>query len=172
MNVYLSKNEFSAAIWAATSSKGKAITKRQQKRRGHNVSETRVNCPNAAAKPRTATSPMQKFSKREGLKPINSEVIIEKVERWHSYFSDDPCDPPGDCGFFLAMHAELDGLRQQVQRARTAFEHEKAANSEQTEEIQTMEKNLVSMAREVEKLRAEIANVPGKRDRASYIPFR
>eukprot|EP01018_Ginkgo_biloba_P014711 Gb_17540 [translate_table: standard] len=66
-----------------------------------------------------------------------------------------------------AMHTELDGLRQEVQRARTAFEYEKAANSEQMEQIQAMEKNLVSMAREVEKLRAEIANVPEKRGRAA-----
>ncbi|XP_077218994.1 DNA double-strand break repair protein [Tasmannia lanceolata] len=50
---------------------------------------------------------------------------------------------------------EIDGLRQELVRARTAFEFEKKANAELMEQRQAMEKNLVSMAREVEKLRAE-----------------
>lgn len=41
---------------------------------------------------------------------------------------------------------------------RTAFEYEKKANAEQLEQRQAMEKNLVSMARDVEKLRAELTN--------------
>eukprot|EP00262_Sarcandra_glabra_P018038 TRINITY_DN637_c0_g1_i2.p1 TRINITY_DN637_c0_g1~~TRINITY_DN637_c0_g1_i2.p1 ORF type:complete len:298 (-),score=71.57 TRINITY_DN637_c0_g1_i2:169-960(-) len=54
-----------------------------------------------------------------------------------------------------AMKADVDGLRQELVRARTAFEYEKKANTEQIEQRQVMEKNLVSMAREIEKLRAE-----------------
>lgn len=38
---------------------------------------------------------------------------------------------------------------------RRAFEFEKKANEEQLEQKQAMEKNLISMAREIEKLRAE-----------------
>jgi hypothetical protein len=41
---------------------------------------------------------------------------------------------------------------------RNAFEYEKKANAEQLEQRQAMEKNLVDMARELEKLRAEAAN--------------
>ena len=45
---------------------------------------------------------------------------------------------------------------------RTAFEFEKKANTELLEQRNAMEKNLVSMAREVEKLRAELTNFEKK----------
>ncbi|XP_057967115.1 protein FLX-like 4 isoform X2 [Malania oleifera] len=54
------------------------------------------------------------------------------------------------------MHAELDSLRQEHQRLRTAFEYEKGLNMEQVEQMQAMEKDMLGMAREVEKLRAEV----------------
>lgn len=57
-----------------------------------------------------------------------------------------------------ALRAELDSLHQELIRSRTAIEYEKKANSEQYEQRQAMEKNLISMAREVEKLRAELTN--------------
>lgn len=41
---------------------------------------------------------------------------------------------------------------------RSAIEFEKNANVEMVEQRQSLEKNLVSMAREVEKLRAEVSN--------------
>ncbi|XP_077234582.1 protein FLX-like 3 [Tasmannia lanceolata] len=55
-----------------------------------------------------------------------------------------------------AMRAEIDGLRQELVRARIAIEYEQKANAEQVEQRQAMENNLISMAREVEKLRAEL----------------
>ena len=39
---------------------------------------------------------------------------------------------------------------------RTGYEYEQKAHAEQLEQRQAMEKNLVSMAREIEKLRAEL----------------
>lgn len=45
---------------------------------------------------------------------------------------------------------------------RTAIEFEKKENVELMEQRQVMEKNLVSMAREVEKLRAELAAGDGR----------
>ncbi|KAF8407817.1 hypothetical protein HHK36_006953 [Tetracentron sinense] len=54
----------------------------------------------------------------------------------------------------IAMKADIDGLHQGLVRTRTAFEYEKKANTEQAEQKQAMEKNLISMAREVENLRA------------------
>jgi prefoldin subunit 5 len=45
---------------------------------------------------------------------------------------------------------------------RTAFEFEKKANTELLEQRSAMEKNLVSMARELEKLRAELTNFEKK----------
>ncbi|KAA8535445.1 hypothetical protein F0562_030448 [Nyssa sinensis] len=63
------------------------------------------------------------------------------------------------------MHAELDSLRQEHQRLRTTFEYEKGLNMEKVEQMQAMEKDLIGMAREVEKLRAEVLNAE-KRARA------
>lgn len=51
---------------------------------------------------------------------------------------------------------------------RTAFEYEKKANVEQLDQRQAMEKNLVSMARDVEKLRAELTNAE-KRQRLNPV---
>uniref|UniRef100_A0A5B6ZQM3 Protein FLX-like 3 n=1 Tax=Davidia involucrata TaxID=16924 RepID=A0A5B6ZQM3_DAVIN len=55
----------------------------------------------------------------------------------------------------IAMRADIDGMHKELLEARRAFEYEKKANEEQVEQKQAMEKNLVSMAREIEKLRAE-----------------
>ncbi|KAK7271960.1 hypothetical protein RJT34_28265 [Clitoria ternatea] len=60
------------------------------------------------------------------------------------------------------MRAEIDGLHQELMRARTMVDYEKKANMEFMEQRQSMEKNLVSMAREVEKLRAELASADGR----------
>ncbi|KAJ4978465.1 hypothetical protein NE237_009245 [Protea cynaroides] len=57
------------------------------------------------------------------------------------------------------VRAEIDGLHQELMHARSAFEYEKKANVELVEQRQALEKNLVSMAREVEKLRADLASV-------------
>lgn len=53
-----------------------------------------------------------------------------------------------------AMRAEIDGLRQELAHARATIEYEKKVNAELYEQRQSMEKNLISMAREIEKLRA------------------
>ncbi|XP_059645629.1 protein FLX-like 3 [Cornus florida] len=60
------------------------------------------------------------------------------------------------------LRNEMDGLHQELMHARTAIDYEKKANIELMEQRQAMEKNLVSMAREVEKLRAELANADGR----------
>ncbi|KAI3866891.1 hypothetical protein MKX03_027124 [Papaver bracteatum] len=53
------------------------------------------------------------------------------------------------------MRAEIDGMRQDLMLARSAFMYEKKANVELMEQRQAMEKNLVSMACEIEKPRAD-----------------
>ncbi|KAK2967371.1 hypothetical protein RJ640_028651 [Escallonia rubra] len=63
------------------------------------------------------------------------------------------------------MHAQLDSLRLEHHRLRTTFEYEKGLNIEKVGQMQVMEKDLVSMAREMEKLRAEVLNAE-KRARA------
>ncbi|MQL91307.1 hypothetical protein Taro_023917 [Colocasia esculenta] len=56
------------------------------------------------------------------------------------------------------LHAELDDLRQEHQRLRGIFEREKGLNIEQVRHMHVMEKNMISVAREVEKLRADVLN--------------
>ncbi|KAL3503063.1 hypothetical protein ACH5RR_037512 [Cinchona calisaya] len=65
-----------------------------------------------------------------------------------------------------AIKAEIEGVKQELQRARAAIEYEKKGYAENYEHGQVMEKKLVSMARELEKLRAEMANAE-KRARAA-----
>uniref|UniRef100_A0A7N1A7J5 Protein FLX-like 1 n=1 Tax=Kalanchoe fedtschenkoi TaxID=63787 RepID=A0A7N1A7J5_KALFE len=57
-----------------------------------------------------------------------------------------------------ALRAEIEGMTQELQRARAAIEYERKGYQEHYEHGKEMEKNLISMARELEKLRAEIAN--------------
>ncbi|KAJ6823754.1 protein FLX-like 1 [Iris pallida] len=64
------------------------------------------------------------------------------------------------------IKAEIETMKQELQRARQAIEFEKKGYAENYEQGQVMEKNLISMAREVEKLRAEVANAE-KRARAA-----
>ncbi|XP_072951485.1 protein FLX-like 1 isoform X1 [Typha angustifolia] len=65
-----------------------------------------------------------------------------------------------------AIKAEIETMKQEVQRVRAAIEAEKKGYGDNFEQGQVMEKNLISMAREVEKLRAEVANAE-KRARAA-----
>ncbi|XP_057978432.1 protein FLX-like 3 [Malania oleifera] len=60
------------------------------------------------------------------------------------------------------LRAEIDGLHQEMMRARNAIDYEKKVNMELVEQRQALEKNLVSMAREVEKLRAELASTDSR----------
>lgn len=57
-----------------------------------------------------------------------------------------------------ALKADIETMKQELQRARAAIEYEKKGHAENYEQGQVMEKNLILMAREVEKLRAEIVN--------------
>ncbi|XP_016647242.1 PREDICTED: protein FLX-like 4 isoform X2 [Prunus mume] len=67
------------------------------------------------------------------------------------------------------LHAELDSLRREHHRLRSTFEYEKGLNIEEVEQMKAMEKNLIGMAREVERLRDEVSNAE-KRAHDSYYP--
>ncbi|CAN1326273.1 Protein FLX-like 2 [Linum perenne] len=68
---------------------------------------------------------------------------------------------------FPDLQAELDDLRQEYNRLRDSFKYEKGFNIAKVEELQSMEKNLIEMARQVDTIYAEIlntekrANAPG-----------
>ncbi|KZV27158.1 hypothetical protein F511_21665 [Dorcoceras hygrometricum] len=68
------------------------------------------------------------------------------------------------------LRSEIDGLHQELLRARNAIDYEKNANIELREQRQAMEKNMVKMARDIEKLRSELANY-GARAWRSGGPF-
>ncbi|KDP42533.1 hypothetical protein JCGZ_01787 [Jatropha curcas] len=65
-----------------------------------------------------------------------------------------------------ALKAEIDSMKQELQHARAAIEYEKKGSAENYERGQIMEKKMIAMAREMEKLRAEHANAE-KRARAA-----
>ncbi|XP_031118967.1 protein FLX-like 3 [Ipomoea triloba] len=60
------------------------------------------------------------------------------------------------------LRVEIDGLHQELFHARSAVEYEKKAKIELMDQRQGMEKNLASMAHEVDKLRSELANSEGR----------
>lgn len=65
-----------------------------------------------------------------------------------------------------ALKAEVEHMRQEVDRAKAAIEYEKKVYADSFEQGQMLQNNLLTMARELEKLRAEIANAE-KRARAA-----
>lgn len=64
------------------------------------------------------------------------------------------------------LKGEADGIRNQLVETRRALQYDKKVNEEQVEQKQAMEESLMSMAREVEKLRAEQLNM----DRTAHGP--
>ncbi|XP_044506205.1 protein FLX-like 2 [Mangifera indica] len=57
-----------------------------------------------------------------------------------------------------ALMSEHDGLRQEYHHCRATYEYEKKFYNDHLESLQVMEKNYITMAREVEKLQAELTN--------------
>ncbi|KAJ8647622.1 hypothetical protein MRB53_000645 [Persea americana] len=64
------------------------------------------------------------------------------------------------------IQAELEGMQKEIQRGRAAVEYEKKARADNLEQSEAMEKSMISMAQEIEKLRVELANAE-KRARAA-----
>ncbi|KNA04244.1 hypothetical protein SOVF_201470 [Spinacia oleracea] len=60
------------------------------------------------------------------------------------------------------MRADIEGIQQELMRTRSAIDYEKKAKIALHEQKQAMENNLISMAREVEKLRAELTSNNGR----------
>ncbi|KAI7746975.1 hypothetical protein M8C21_018817 [Ambrosia artemisiifolia] len=56
------------------------------------------------------------------------------------------------------MKVELDGLKEEHQKLRLIFEHQKRLNVDKVKELEVLDKELVGMAREVERLRAAVLN--------------
>lgn len=59
---------------------------------------------------------------------------------------------------FSELHAELEGLQKEYQYIRSEFEHNRDINTNQAEQMKTMEMSLIAMTEQVDKLRAEMQN--------------
>ncbi|GAB4854687.1 hypothetical protein Ancab_023269 [Ancistrocladus abbreviatus] len=67
-----------------------------------------------------------------------------------------------------ALMVELDGLRQEYQHCRATYDYEKKLYNDHLVSLQVMEKNYITMADEVEKLRAELNNSASTERRSGY----
>ncbi|XP_021912092.1 protein FLX-like 2 [Carica papaya] len=65
-----------------------------------------------------------------------------------------------------ALISELENLRQEYQHCRATYDYEKKFYNDHLESLQAMEKNYITMAREVDKLRAELMNAANADRRA------
>ncbi|GLT49616.1 hypothetical protein SLA2020_231620 [Shorea laevis] len=83
----------------------------------------------------------------KGRQELNAQILqtSQELQKTHA-----------DLNKIPELQAELDGLRKEHQRLRATFQHEKGSNIVQVEQMQEMEKNLIGMAMEVEKLRAGV----------------
>ncbi|KAA0039397.1 hypothetical protein IC582_020622 [Cucumis melo] len=64
----------------------------------------------------------------------------------------------GDVQQVPVLMSELESLRQEYQHCRATYDYEKKLYNDHLESLQVMEKNYITMARELEKLRAELTN--------------
>ncbi|KAL3636943.1 hypothetical protein CASFOL_019242 [Castilleja foliolosa] len=71
----------------------------------------------------------------------------------------DLCRVTSDLQQLPKVKADIEGLKHELERVRAAIEHEKKSFAESFDQGKVMEGNLVTMSREMEKLRGELANV-------------
>ncbi|KAG7019110.1 Protein FLC EXPRESSOR [Cucurbita argyrosperma subsp. argyrosperma] len=71
------------------------------------------------------------------------------------------------------IKGEIDRMHHEIQRGRAAIEYEKRTHASNLEQSEAMEKGMVSMSQEVEKLHAELANAEKRARAASAVtsPF-
>ncbi|XP_059645706.1 protein FLX-like 2 [Cornus florida] len=82
------------------------------------------------------------------------QELISKVQQ----LSQDLQRAQSDVQQIPALMSELESLRQEYQYCRATYDYEKKLYNEHLESLQVMERNYMNMAREVEKLRAELTN--------------
>nr|XP_051226651.1 protein FLX-like 1 isoform X3 [Lolium perenne] len=76
---------------------------------------------------------------------------------------------PVDNNNLPELVAELDGLRKEHHSLRSAFEYEKNTNIKQVEQMRTMEMNLITMTKEADKLRADVANATNRAHAGAHV---
>ncbi|KAL9247295.1 hypothetical protein vseg_020740 [Gypsophila vaccaria] len=96
---------------------------------------------------------VQLRSEVQKLEKIRQELIAQVQS-----FSKDLAKLKADNQQIPRLKAEIDGLQQELMHTRAGVEYEKKAKIGLMEQRQAMENNLISMAREVEKLKAELSS--------------
>ncbi|KAM0893945.1 hypothetical protein ACQ4PT_024835 [Festuca glaucescens] len=79
------------------------------------------------------------------------EIVTKEIQKF-----------PVDNSNLPELVAELDGLRKEHHSLRSAFEYEKNTNIKQVEQMRTMEMNLITMTKEADKLRSDVANATNR----------
>lgn len=90
------------------------------------------------------------------------EKIRQELVGQVQSFSKDLAKLQGENQQIPHLKADVEGLQQELMRARSAIDYEKKAKIALMEQKQAMENNMISMAREVEKLRAELTSSNGR----------
>ncbi|KAL6638133.1 hypothetical protein ACP70R_025705 [Stipagrostis hirtigluma subsp. patula] len=63
-----------------------------------------------------------------------------------------------EAGKTNAIRAQIETMRREIQKGRAAVDFEKKAHADNLEQSKAMEKNMIAVASEIEKLRGELAN--------------
>ncbi|KAF5748880.1 Sarcolemmal membrane-associated protein putative isoform 2 [Tripterygium wilfordii] len=90
-------------------------------------------------------------SEVENLVVIRQELMSKVLQ-----LSQDLQRAHADVQHIPALMSELESLRQEYHHCRMSYDYEKKLYNDHLESLQVMEKNYITMAREVEKLRAEL----------------
>ncbi|CAN4086926.1 unnamed protein product [Withania somnifera] len=109
-----------------------------------------------------ATEPLKNEAKQLRVEVQKLNIIKQDLSGQVQTLTKDLAKLHADCQQIPHVRADIDGLHQELLRARSAIDYEKKAKVELMDQRQAMETNLVTMAREVEKLRAELSNSDGR----------
>lgn len=88
--------------------------------------------------------------------------IKQELTKQLDEINDELAKARADSKDLTVIKAAIENVRQEIQRGRAAIECEKKNHASNLEQSQIMEKNIISVARQIEKLRAEIPNVEKK----------
>ncbi|KAG8388386.1 hypothetical protein BUALT_Bualt02G0120500 [Buddleja alternifolia] len=105
-----------------------------------------------------ATEPLKNEAAKLRAEVQRLKTVRQDLSRQFQTLTKDLAKLQADNQQIPVLRTEIDGLHQELLRARSAIDYEKNAHIELMEQRQAKEKNLVTMAREVEKLRSELAN--------------
>ncbi|KAJ0089011.1 hypothetical protein Patl1_31654 [Pistacia atlantica] len=93
-------------------------------------------------------------------------VVKQELTKQFDEINDELAKARAESKDLTVIKAEIESFRREIQRGRAAIEYEKKNHASNLEQSQIMEKNMIYVARQIERLRAEIPNAE-KRARAA-----